>query len=205
MRAGTCEGACAGGEDRNEEGCKASTTKRALESSLKKLLLEKPLNKITVTDICEDCGISRMTFYYHFQDIYDLVEWSCQEDAGKALAGNRTVDTWQKGLLSIFNLVRENRPFVMNVYRCVSRERVERYLYDITYGLLRAVVDEKAEGLQVREEDKRFVAGFFRYAFVGVMLDWVAGDMKDDPETLVHKIDTIIHGDFRSALERFAL
>lgn len=72
----------------------ASTTKRALESSLKKLLLEKPLNKITVTDICEDCGISRMTFYYHFQDIYDLVEWSCQEDAGKALAGNRTVDTW---------------------------------------------------------------------------------------------------------------
>lgn len=183
----------------------ASTTKRALESSLKKLLLEKPLNKITVTDICEDCRISRMTFYYHFQDIYDLVEWSCQEDAGKALAGNRTVDTWQKGLLSIFNLVRENRPFVMNVYRCVSRERVERYLYDITYGLLRAVVDEKAEGLQVREEDKRFVAGFFRYAFVGVMLDWVAGDMKDDPETLVHKIDTIIHGDFRSALERFAL
>lgn len=183
----------------------ASTTKRALESSLKKLLLEKPLNKITVTDICEDCGISRMTFYYHFQDIYDLVEWSCQEDAGKALAGNRTVDTWQKGLLSIFNLVRENRPFVMNVYRCVSRERVERYLYDITYGLLRVVVDEKAEGLQVCEEDKRFVAGFFRYAFVGVMLDWVAGDMKDDPETLVHKIDTIIHGDFRSALERFAL
>ena len=82
---------------------------------------------------------------------------------------------------------------------------MERYLYDITYGLLRAVVDEKAEGLQVREEDKRFVAGFFRYAFVGVMLDWVAGDMKDDPETLVHKIDTIIHGDFRSALERFAL
>ena len=67
------------------------------------------------------------------------------------------------------------------------------------------MVDEKAEGLQVREEDKRFVAGFFRYAFVGVMLDWVAGDMKDDPETLVHKIDTIIHGDFRSALERFAL
>ena len=62
----------------------ASTTKRALEASLKKLLLEKPLNKITVTDICEDCGISRMTFYYHFQDIYDLVEWSCQEDAGKA-------------------------------------------------------------------------------------------------------------------------
>lgn len=183
----------------------ASTTKRALEASLKKLLLEKPLNKITVTDICEDCGISRMTFYYHFQDIYNLVEWSCQEDAGKALAGNRTADTWQKGLLSIFRVVRENKPFVMNVYHCVSRERVERYLYDITYDLLLAVVDEEAKGLQVQEEDKRFVAGFFRYAFVGVMLEWVAGDMKGDPEKIVDKISTMIQGDFRSALERFSL
>lgn len=49
-------------------------TKRALEQSLKNLLREKPLSKITVTDITEDCGISRMTFYYHFKDIYDLVE-----------------------------------------------------------------------------------------------------------------------------------
>ena len=44
-------------------------TKRALEASLKKLLLQKPLDKITINDIAEDCGISRMTFYYHFKDI----------------------------------------------------------------------------------------------------------------------------------------
>ena len=55
-------------------------TKRALEASLKNLLLQKPLNKITINDITEDCGINRMTFYYHFKDIYDLVEWACLED-----------------------------------------------------------------------------------------------------------------------------
>ena len=51
-------------------------TKRALEQSLKNLLLQKPLHKITISDIADDCGINRMTFYYHFKDIYDLVEWS---------------------------------------------------------------------------------------------------------------------------------
>ena len=51
-------------------------TKTALEASLKKLLLKKPLDKITIRDLTEDCGISRMTFYYHFKDIYDLVEWT---------------------------------------------------------------------------------------------------------------------------------
>ena len=68
----------------------SQVTKRALEQSLKNLLLKKPLTKITVNDIAEDCGINRMTFYYHFKDIYDLVEWSCLEDARKALEEKKT-------------------------------------------------------------------------------------------------------------------
>lgn len=67
----------------------SQVTKRALEASLKNLLLKKPLNKITINDITEDCGINRMTFYYHFQDIYDLVEWACLEDAKKALENKK--------------------------------------------------------------------------------------------------------------------
>ena len=63
----------------------SQVTKRALEASLKNLLLKKPLDKITINDITEDCGINRMTFYYHFKDIYDLIEWCCVEDAKKAL------------------------------------------------------------------------------------------------------------------------
>ncbi|MDK2904739.1 MAG: hypothetical protein PWR12_815 [Eubacteriaceae bacterium] len=71
----------------------SNTTKRALEASLKNLLLKKPLDKITISDIANDCGISRMTFYYHFKDIYDLVEWACIEDASKALDGKKTMMT----------------------------------------------------------------------------------------------------------------
>ena len=76
-----------------------NTTKQALEESLKHMLLKKPLDKITIRDITEDCGISRMAFYYHFKDIYDLVEWACIEDASKALQGKKTYETWQEGLL----------------------------------------------------------------------------------------------------------
>ena len=50
----------------------SQTTKRALEASLKNMLMKKPLSKITINDIAEDCGVSRMTVYYHFKDIYDL-------------------------------------------------------------------------------------------------------------------------------------
>lgn len=67
----------------------SEVTKKALEQSLKNLLLKKPLTKITINDITEDCGINRMTFYYHFKDIYDLVEWSCLEDQEKRLKKRR--------------------------------------------------------------------------------------------------------------------
>ena len=68
-------------------------TKNALEESLKKFLLQKPLDKITISDLTTDCGISRMAFYYHFKDIYDLVEWSCIEDASRALQGKKRPTT----------------------------------------------------------------------------------------------------------------
>ncbi len=178
-------------------------TKRALEASLKNMLLKKPLDKITINDIAEDCGISRMTFYYHFKDIYDLVEWSCAEDAAKALAGNKTYDTWQQGLLQIFEAVKENKPFIMNVYRSVSREQVEIYLYKVTYDLLLNVVNEEAAGMPVREEDKAFVANFYKYAFVGLMLDWIRGDMQEDPNEIVKRLSLLMQGNFSRALQAY--
>ena len=178
-------------------------TKHALEASLKNILLKKPLNKITVKDIADDCGINRMTFYYHFKDIYDLVEWPCINDASKALSDQKTYDTWENGFIRIFNAVRENKPFIMNVYRCVSRERVEQYLNPLTDSLLKGVVEEKANGITVREEDKDFIAKVYSYIFVGIMLDWIGDNMKDDPEALVKKLALVIHGDVSSALERF--
>ena len=180
----------------------SQVTKRALEASLKSLLLQKPLSKITVTDITEDCGINRMTFYYHFKDIYDLVEWCCQEDASRALAGKKTYETWQQGLLQIFEAVRENKPFILNVYRSVSREQVENYLYKVTYALLDGVVEEQAQGMSVRQEDKAFLATLYQYMFVGLMLDWIKSDMKEDHQAIVSRLELAIHGNIRAALER---
>ena len=81
-------------------------TKRALVASLKELLAEKPLDKITVTDLTEHCGVNRMTFYYHFKDIYDLVDWILTEDAVKAMEGRQSFDTWTEAFLDILHQIR---------------------------------------------------------------------------------------------------
>ncbi len=181
----------------------SQVTKRALEQSLKNLLLKKPLTKITINDIAEDCGINRMTFYYHFKDIYDLVEWSCLEDARRALEQKKTHDTWQQGLLQIFQAVRDNRPFILNVYRCVHREQVEKYLEPLVDNLVMGVLNEESAGITVREEDKAFITQVYSYILVGLMLDWIKDNMREEPKEIVERLGRLIDGSMEEALRRF--
>ena len=179
----------------------SQVTKRALEASLKNLLLKKPLSKITINDITEDCGINRMTFYYHFKDIYDLIEWACLEDGKRALADKKTYSTWSEGLEQIFEAVLENKPFILNVYHSVSQKKIESYLYKLTYDLMIGVVEERAAGMSVRAEDKEFIAHFYKYAFVGLTLEWIRGGMKEAPVAIVERVSTVTHGGITNALE----
>lgn len=178
-------------------------TKYALGASLKKLLLQKPLDKITINDLTADCGISRMAFYYHFKDIYDLTEWVCVEDAKRALQGKKTYDSWQGGLLQIFEAVLENKPFIMNVYHSVSREQIENYLFTLTSHLIRDVVEEKSVGTEISEEEKQFIADLYKYSFVGIMLDWIRQGMKEDYREITEKIGITLKGNISNSIHNF--
>ena len=178
-------------------------TKRALEASLKELLRHKPLDKITVSDLTDHCGVNRMTFYYHFKDIYDLVEWCCEEDAARALAGQKTYDTWQEGLLQIFEAVYENKPFIINAYNAVSREQIENFLFQLTHDLIMSVVEEQARSTSLTQEQKSFIADFYKYSFVGIMLDWIRQGMKDDFTSIFDNMCITIQGNITNSIKNF--
>lgn len=182
----------------------ANTTKKAIATSLKQLSLKKPLDKITINDITSDCGISRMAFYYHFKDIYDLIEWVCVEDATSALQGKKTYDTWQEGMLQIFEAVYENKPFVLNAYRTISREQIENYLHQLTYKLIRNVVEEKSVGTNITDVQKQFIAEFYKYSFVGIMLDWIKNGMKNDYNNIVECMAITLHGNIPNSIQNFS-
>lgn len=181
----------------------SNITKHALAESLKKLLLKKPLNKITINDLTTDCGISRMAFYYHFKDIYDLVEWACLEESRKALQGKKTYDTWQEGLLQIFEAVYENKPFIINAYNAISREQIENFLFQLTHDLIMSVVEEQARSTSLTQEQKSFIADFYKYSFVGIMLDWICQGMKSDYASICQNMCTTLHGNISNSIKNF--
>lgn len=176
------------------------TTKKPIGYAFKELLLEKPFNKISVNDITDKCGINRQTFYYHFCDIRDLVEWICVEDAENALKDNRTYKNWVDGFLAIFDLLKKDRIFVLNIYKNAHRDLLENYLHKVTYDLLLNVVNEKTVNYLVREDDKEAIANFYKFGFVGIVLEWVENDMRQDATEIVNQLRYLIHGTLDTAL-----
>lgn len=97
-----------------------------------------------------------------------------------------------------------NKTFILNVYHSISREHLERYLYQLAYDLLIGVVEEKAVGLSVSDRDKAFIADFYKYAFVGLMLNWIREGMKEDPTAIIDRLSVLIHGDITRALHKYS-
>ena len=90
------------------------------KKALKKLLSRKELSKITISNITDECGVNRQTFYYHFKDIYDLLEWIYKNEVIDEI-DNKDED-WQQRFLYIFKYVLKNKEFVKNTYNSISRE-----------------------------------------------------------------------------------
>ena len=180
---------------------KNDTTKQALANALKQLLQKKQITKITINDIAEACGISRMTFYYHFKDIYDLADWTLQEVLHTAIADNRTHDNWQQGFLNLLDVLKAHQPLILNVYRAIDREQVERYMRREVEALLLPVVEEQAAGLQISEKGKHMVAIFYTYAFMGIVLEWIQRNMQASPQEVADTTAAMIHSGFRNSLE----
>ena len=111
-------------------------TKIALDNSLRKLMAEKPLNKITISDITKDCGCNRMTFYYHFHDIYELLEWSLERETVKVLEDKLTLAGWQDGLRAVFAQLQANKALVMNIRSNANRDVLEKYLRDLEIAVI---------------------------------------------------------------------
>ena len=161
--------------------------KKMLANTLKELMNEKPLTKITVQDLTKKCGISRQTFYNHFHDIYELVEWIYLNEAHITLGENISYENWQDALEALFQYMDDNRNFVLNTYRSVSKENVERLLQREVERFLTDLIFNEINVSGAEAEQVQFSIEFYTYALVGVGLDWISRQMPGTAKELVEK------------------
>ncbi|MGL4570364.1 MAG: TetR-like C-terminal domain-containing protein [Clostridium sp.] len=179
------------------------TTKHALANSLKELMSKNELNKISVKNIVDECNLNRQTFYYHFEDVYDLIDWIYKTEALESVKECGNYKHWTDGLLIIFNYIERNKQFCLNTLNSLGHNHLNTYLYSVTNELIIGVIEELSKEMSVSIEDKQFMSDFYTMAFKGLVLKWMDDGMKEKPENIVYKLNELIDGNFLRALKKY--
>ena len=169
----------------------AIKTKKKLAAALKELMKTAAFDKITVSDITEKCNVHRQTFYYHFQDRYELLDWIFYNEIVEPFTDNICADNIQEKFLNIFETMSNDKQFYQNALK-TNGDDLTRYISKVASDQFTEIFRNlsKESGLHMTDNDEDgLMAEFFGYGICGVVMNWAIRGMKEPPELITGKIE----------------
>ena len=182
----------------------SETAKREICAALKNLMVQKPLNKITVAEIMASCGMARQHFYYHFEGIYDAVRWMFDQEAVALLREHEGVMLWQDGLLQLFHYLQENRAVCLCALHSISREHLKRFFQTDIHAIIQSTIQRIVIELndQASDNEVNLLTTFYVGALESMIEEWLLGEIQESPEELLQFVDQILRDHVRGAAIR---
>ena len=177
-------------------------TRIAIKQAFIRLLGEKPLSKITVQDIVDECGVNRNSFYYHFQDIPALTEEIIIEQTDRLIAEYPTISGLEDGLNAAVDFAKKNQKIIYNIYRSSNRDLFEQRLWSICEYAVRAYGDRAFGEEAVSKEDHELFVEYYKCVSYGIVMDWMEHGMEGDVHTMIHRFLKLNNGMVEDALKR---
>ena len=156
----------------------AERTKLWIAAAMKRLMAKKSLDKIRVTEICREAEIERPTFYYHFQDKYDLVAWIFFQDADSTDV--LSVASAAAGM----NKMRQEMLFYRRAYEDSSQNALWQYMLEYFADRYIRLAKEKLGADQLDTQTKYSIR-LYCYGTVGMTREWVLQDNITPAEVIV--------------------
>ena len=178
------------------------STKNQIMNALAELLRVKRLDDITVTELVEKCGISRQAFYYHFSDLYGVVDYGIQQLLDEL--GAARPEEWHTAMERTLTLLREHRVLVLNVYRAYERSYVESHVRRWAMPLVEARTRLSARNYAVTEDQICFMTELLTQGLASIVLSWVEQGMPSSVIERMDDFDILVGGCLDYTLERLA-
>ena len=174
----------------------STLAKNAIINSFTKLLKRKPFDKITVSDIMSDCGLSRMTFYYHFNDIYDMLDYVIEEKLRVTVSQTFSYETWKKDYTAVFEGVLKEKDFFLKIFNSIDLRQIELYLSSFSRKYVFNIIDGEAHrlGISLDKKKRDMICDIYCYSIVGLLLKWMSDGMKEAPSACVDRYYSTIRG-----------
>lgn len=181
----------------------SATTKNAIASGFKVLMEKKPFEKITVSDITSLCGLNRQTFYYHFQDKYDLLNWIFYNEVITVLIDGLTFENWSDKMLQMLYTIKNNSKFYSNALNTEYGNEFRNYLFCISTQIFNEIIDIVTNGYFLEDADKKFISEFYAYGVAGTIIKWVTTGMKESPENITLYMKHLVNDSKAFAVSRY--
>lgn len=169
-------------------------TEIALANALKKLMKKHSINKITVKEVTNECGVTRRTFYNHFNDIYELLEWIYEHEVIEELEQYYNLDGWKIAINRVLQYTIDNKIICINTFNSLGRDHLEKFLYNIFYSALQGVAIDITKDMDIDENIKNEIIRFYTLAIVGEFILWLRNGLKEDSKCILDRIERIMTG-----------
>lgn len=162
-------------------------TKKAISTEFKKLCKIKNIEKVSISDITNSCGLNRQTFYYHFQDKYELLNWIYYNELFTKVVDNITFENWNEKIKVLLEIMKSDQAFYVSTIK-TSDIYFRDYLHNITCTLFKEAISKLDIGKKLKENDIDFISNFYSFGISGVILSWVKEGMKEDINSITSNL-----------------
>ena len=170
------------------------STKRELAAALKKLMVTKPINKITVRELVSECGVNRNCFYYHFEDIYALFKWMIEAEAVEIVKQYDLMMDYHEVVNFVLDYVENNQYLLTNAYNAIGQAGLKRFLYLDFISCLGTLIDQGAHkaGVDLDPDYRSFICAFYAEAIAGTLLDYISHPQARSREKVVSYVERLL-------------
>lgn len=182
---------------------KSRETKRRLSASLKKLMQRTDFNKISINDLVKDAGLNRNSFYYHFNNIFDLLKYTFEDDTVRIIEEIDLGHDLKRAVYSIMDYIDQNRAFCMCAYRSLGKTELKKFLNNNFRNIITEIINNiiARKGFQISESFRRYII----YSQTGLMAIHIIGYLEDESELSKDEIADytvlLFHSSIISSLE----
>lgn len=175
-------------------------TKKAIVECFSRQIEVMPLDRITVKGIVAECGVTRNTFYYHFEDIFALAKEVLRERLEQVVLSAADSGDWETFLLLLSRQITQNTRSIRHLFRSSKSEEINRFMVEILTLALNYLFDYLAEGRKVDEAERAVIIDFYRHAITGFTSEWFTNHAGEDPAPLVSKLSKVLQSGMKQAI-----
>lgn len=177
-------------------------TKDLIKTEFINLLNKKPLHNITVTELAKECNIERKTFYYHYENLPELIKEIFEEELEKVIEEFNESLSWEECFILAAKFILDNKKAIKHMYESDYKLDLEKYVFSISGEIMNKYVSRVAKDTKAQEIDIKLIAYFYQCALSSALIQWVATDMKTDPKLITRRIGELMDGNILLSLKR---